>query len=97
MFKDPSGACKNEFFYVMKEDKPSLIGGEYLCGNGNIVRNSLFNTMILAYTSDTYNTGRFSCQISLNCDCGWSIDVSTSSDISLFLLLFYFMFRINLQ
>lgn len=60
----------------MSDGSTEILGSEYLCGTGNITRTSKFNNLTLAYTSGSKNVGQFSCSISLNCDCGWSVKVS---------------------
>lgn len=59
----------------MVNGSTALLGSEYLCGTGTITRTSKFNKLTLAYTSGTSNVGQFSCSITLNCDCGWSVNV----------------------
>lgn len=71
-----NSACSTELFYISTEGFPSLVGSEYFCGKGSISRNSIFNKMMIAYTSSsaTYG-GTFSCRIQVvkqDCDCGWS-------------------------
>ncbi|XP_001657964.2 venom serine protease [Aedes aegypti] len=71
-----STACSTELFYISTEGFSSLVGSEYFCGKGSISRNSLFNKMMIAYTSSSNtNGGTFNCRIKVvkqDCDCGWS-------------------------
>ncbi|XP_063695471.1 venom serine protease-like [Culicoides brevitarsis] len=74
IYRESNGNCNNELFYVMKDGSKELLGSEYLCGSGKVSRTSKFNRLTLAYTSGTRNVGQFTCRISLNCDCGWSVN-----------------------
>ncbi|XP_063709288.1 venom serine protease-like [Culicoides brevitarsis] len=73
IYRDASGKCSGEYFYVMRNGSTELLGSEFLCGTGTITRTSRFNKLTLAYTSASKNVGQFSCSISTNCDCGWSV------------------------
>ncbi|XP_058836090.1 venom serine protease-like [Topomyia yanbarensis] len=72
----PQGtACSTELFYISKEGFSALEGSEFSCGAGVLNRQSLFNKMMIAYTSSSNSAGSFSCRIkvqSQDCDCGWS-------------------------
>ncbi|XP_055531866.1 venom serine protease-like [Wyeomyia smithii] len=69
-------SCSTELFYFSVEGFSSLVGSEYACGAGTLVRKSLFNKLMLAYTSaSTDSSGSFSCVVKVqpqDCDCGWS-------------------------
>uniref|UniRef100_A0A336M6B5 CSON012467 protein n=1 Tax=Culicoides sonorensis TaxID=179676 RepID=A0A336M6B5_CULSO len=73
IYRDANNNCANEYFYVMRDGSKELLGSEYLCGTGSVQRTSRFNKLTLAYTSGSYNTGSFTCSLTLNCDCGWSV------------------------
>lgn len=60
----------------MTDGSTELLGSEYLCGSGSITRTSKFNKLTLAHTSGSKNVGQYSCSITLNCDCGWSVKVN---------------------
>ncbi|XP_063709015.1 venom serine protease-like [Culicoides brevitarsis] len=70
--QDDNGKCSSESFHVMKNGSTDLMGSEIICGKGKITRTSRFNELTLAYKSEI-NTGKFSCSITTNCDCGWSV------------------------
>ncbi|XP_063698057.1 venom serine protease-like [Culicoides brevitarsis] len=73
-----SNGCDQNIFYISPDYNLNLLGAEYLCGMGTVTRTSLFNRMIIAYTSTSTTTaGYFSCLVSVAanpaaCDCGWS-------------------------
>ncbi|XP_055625773.1 venom serine protease-like [Toxorhynchites rutilus septentrionalis] len=68
-------ACSTELFYISTEGLPSLVGSEFFCGTGTLTRESLFNKMMIAYTSSSTNSGgSFNCRVKTqpqSCDCGW--------------------------
>ncbi|XP_063709016.1 uncharacterized protein LOC134837564 [Culicoides brevitarsis] len=72
MQQDKNGKCSSESFYVMSNGGTDLTGSEIICGKGKFIRKSRFNELTLAYKSEN-NTGSFSCSITTNCDCGWSV------------------------
>lgn len=67
--------------YIAPDYNLNLLGSEYLCGFGNVTRVSLFNRLIVAYTStSTQIGGYFTCTVTVPanpapCDCGWSRNV----------------------
>lgn len=69
-------ACSTELFYISTEGISSLVGSEFFCGAGTLTRESLFNKMMIAYTSSSTNGGgSFNCRVKVQpqgCDCGWS-------------------------
>ncbi|XP_053684512.1 venom serine protease-like [Sabethes cyaneus] len=69
-------SCSTELFYISVEGFSSLVGSEFACGAGTVVRKSLFNKLMIAYTSASADkSGSFSCGIKVqpqDCDCGWS-------------------------
>ncbi|XP_058461900.1 venom serine protease-like [Malaya genurostris] len=73
----PQGSsCSTELFYISTEGFSSLVGSEFSCGTGVLNRQSLFNKIMIAYTSSSSsNAGTFNCRVmvqSQSCDCGWS-------------------------
>lgn len=67
--------------YFSRDAEVSLVGSEFFCGTGNVVKTSVSNEMILAYTSAAGGySGYFSCQLTTvpltgsNCDCGWNVN-----------------------
>lgn len=79
-----STACDTNLFYIATDYNLNLLGAEYFCGSGSVTRVSLFNRLIIAYTStSTQSAGYFSCVVSVSanpasCDCGWARSVSLS-------------------
>ncbi|XP_075168668.1 venom serine protease [Haematobia irritans] len=74
-----NNACGTEHFYFARDGDEYLRGSEQFCGVGNIVRNSLFRSVVFAYisTGTKKPTGTFRCQMYVskqNCDCGWSVN-----------------------
>ncbi|KAL9702320.1 hypothetical protein quinque_005838 [Culex quinquefasciatus] len=72
-----SSACSSELLYISKEGFPSVVGSEFFCGSGTVARRSLFNKIMIAYSSSSSSAaGSFSCQVQVkpqDCDCGWSV------------------------
>uniref|UniRef100_A0A336MT45 CSON006685 protein n=1 Tax=Culicoides sonorensis TaxID=179676 RepID=A0A336MT45_CULSO len=73
-----STSCDTNLFYIATDYNLNLLGAEYFCGTGSVTRVSLFNRLIIAYTStSTQSAGYFSCFVSVSateasCDCGWA-------------------------
>lgn len=88
-----STSCDTNLFYIATDYNLNLLGAEYLCGTGSVTRVSLFNRLIIAYTStSTQSAGYFSCYVSVSanpasCDCGWSRSVSILRKQNSFLVL----------
>lgn len=83
-----SNSCSTDRLYIESEGEKSLARAEFFCGTGTVTRTSLFNSMSIAYTSNSANyAGRWRCDIrtyqTSTCDCGWSVTVC---------LIFYFFF-----
>jgi hypothetical protein len=74
--KQSDGSCYSDYFYIGRDGNKTLAGAEFFCGVGLVERKSLFNSIVLAYTSyTTTQSGYFQCNVTATlqaCDCGWS-------------------------
>lgn len=74
-----SNNCDTDRLYIETEGEKSLARAEFFCGSGNIIRSSIFNSITIAYTSNSANyAGSFRCDVKTfqrACECGWSATV----------------------
>lgn len=72
-------SCGSDRLYIETEGEKSLARAEYFCGSGTVTKTSLFNSITIAYTSNSANyAGSFRCDVrtyQTTCDCGWSVTV----------------------
>lgn len=81
---NPTTNCPTDSILVAVDGNTTIVKGQtgvdYFCGTGTFQKKSIFNELVMAYTSAPTparaQTGAFNCSITSEpqaCDCGWSI------------------------
>lgn len=71
LIRGSNGQCTDDYFYIARENNPSLSNAEYFCGNGNVQKTSKFNVAVIAHTSKA-SSATWGCTVRADCECGWS-------------------------